>query len=246
MVIETALLSIQQVSVSKRVDSVTFEHHRGELLGLIGANGAGKSTLLHAAAGLETYSGEILLDGRSFDLIPPHERARIVSIQPQIVSSAWSLTVADIVALGRMPWGDEKQSAIKQAMERAGISDFATRNIDHLSGGERARVWLARVLAGEPQLLLADEPIASLDIHYQLAVMEVLKQYAQESKGVIVAIHDLSLAARFCDRICLMHHGKMIAIGIPAEVLTEKLLSTAYGVPVDIDLERDPPVVLPK
>ncbi|VAW88963.1 hypothetical protein MNBD_GAMMA17-1965, partial [hydrothermal vent metagenome] len=128
----------------------------------------------------------------------------------------------------------------------AGVADFATRNIDHLSGGERARVWLARVLAGEPQLLLADEPIASLDIHYQLAVMQVLKQYAQESRGVIVAIHDLSLAARFCDRLCLMHHGKMIAIGTPAEVLTEKLLSTAYGVPVDIDLERDPPVVLPK
>ncbi|MCF6325102.1 MAG: ABC transporter ATP-binding protein [Gammaproteobacteria bacterium] len=246
MAIATTLLSIQQLSVTKRVDNVTFEHKRGELLGLIGANGAGKSTLLHALVGLEPSSGDIMLNGRSFDAIPPYERARIVSIQPQMVSSAWSLTVADIVALGRMPWGDENQSAIKKAMERAGVSDFATRNIDHLSGGERARVWLARVLAGEPQLLLADEPIASLDIHYQLAVMEVLKQYTQESRGVIVAIHDLSLAARFCDRLCLMHRGKMIAIGTPAEVLTEKLLSTAYGVPVDIDLERNPPVVLPK
>ncbi len=246
MAIESKLLSIKKVSISKRVDSVTFDHKHGELLGLIGANGAGKSTLLHALAGLETYSGEIRLDGRTLSAIPPHERARMVGFQPQATSSAWSLTVTDIVALGRMPWGDEKRTAIEQAMERTGISALATRNIDHLSGGERARVWLARVLAGEPQLLLSDEPIASLDIHYQLAVMEVLKQYTQEDRGVIVAIHDLSLAARFCDRLGLMYRGEMIAIGTPKEVLTEKLLSTAYGVPVDIDLERTPPVVLPK
>ena len=246
MAVKPTLLSIQQLSVNKRVDSVTFEHNRGELLGLIGANGAGKSTLLHALAGLEPSSGEIRLDGDLFAAISPHERARIVGIQPQAVSSAWSLVVNDIVTLGRMPWGDEDQGAVNHAMQRAGVADLATRNIDHLSGGERARVWLARVLAGEPQLLLADEPIASLDIHYQLAVMEVLKQYTHEKRGVIVAIHDLSLAARFCDRLCLMHQGKMIAIGTPEEVLTEALLSTAYGVPVDIDLERNPPVVLPK
>ncbi len=246
MAVSPALLTTRQLSVNKRVNGVTFETNRGELLGLIGANGAGKSTLLHALAGLEPSTGEILLDGRPFATIPAHQRARIAGIQPQAISSAWSLTVANIVALGRMPWGDENEQAIAQAMERAGVSELAARNIDHLSGGERARVWLARVLAGEPQLLLADEPIASLDIHYQLAVMEVLKNYSREDNGVIVAIHDLSLAARFCDRLCLLDKGVMIALGSPAEVLTEELLSTAYSVPVDIDLERQPPVVLPR
>ena len=241
-----ALISTDNLTVAQRLKAVSLELHRNELLGLIGANGAGKSTLLHAIAGLQESSGNIKIEGRSIDSISAHERARIVGIQPQAVSSAWSLTVSDIVALGRMPWGDEDETAIERAIERAGIGEFRDRNIDHLSGGERARVWLARVLAGEPQALLVDEPIASLDIHYQLAVMEVLKQYTQEDKGVIVAIHDLSLAARFCDRLCLLNGGEMLALGTPEEVLTEELLSTAYGVPVDIDLGRSPPVVLPR
>lgn len=241
-----ALISIDKLSVDQRIKAVSLELHRGELLGLIGANGAGKSTLLNAITGLVPATGNITIDGRATNSIPPHERARIIGIQPQAVTSAWSLKVSDIVALGRLPWGDEDENAIEQAIERAGISEFRGRNIDHLSGGERARVWLARVLAGEPQVLLVDEPIASLDIHYQLAVMKVLKRYSREAKGVIVAIHDLSLAARFCDRLCLLHHGELLTIGTSAEVLTESLLATAYGVPVDIDLSRNPPVVLPK
>ncbi|MBL1260371.1 MAG: ABC transporter ATP-binding protein [Thiotrichaceae bacterium] len=241
-----ALISIKNLTVEQRLKAVSLELNRGELLGLIGANGAGKSTLLHAIAGLQSTTGDIAIEDRRLDTIPPHERARLIGIQPQAVSSAWALTVTDIVALGRMPWGDEDQAAIDRAIERAGIDEFRDRNIDHLSGGERARVWLARVLAGEPQLLLADEPIASLDIHYQLAVMEVLKNYSREEKGVIVAIHDLSLAARFCDRLCLLNKGELIALGTPKEVLTEERLSTAYGIPVDIDLDRDPPVVLPR
>ena len=241
-----ALITIDNLTVEQRLKKVSLELHRGELLGLIGANGAGKSTLLHAIAGLQKSTGNIKIDGNSINSIPPHERARTVGIQPQAVSSAWALTATDIVALGRMPWGDEDETAIERAIERAGISEFRDRIIDQLSGGERARVWLARVLAGEPQALLVDEPIASLDIHYQLAVMEVLKNYSRENNGVIVAIHDLSLAARFCDRLCLLDKGELIALGTPVEVLTETLLSRAYGVPVDIDLDRNPPVVLPK
>ena len=241
-----ALIKINNLTVEQRLKSVSLELQRGELLGLIGANGAGKSTLLHTIAGLQESSGSIKIDGNPIHPIPPHKRARIIGIQPQAVSSAWALTVADIIALGRMPWGDEDKAAIERAIERAGVGEFRDRIIDQLSGGERARVWLARVLAGEPQLLLSDEPIASLDIHYQLAVMEVLKNYSREDNGVIVAIHDLSLAARFCDRLCLLDKGELIALGTPAEVLTEALLSRAYGVPVDIDLERNPPVVLPR
>lgn len=241
-----ALIATERLTVEQRLSAISLELHRGELLGLIGANGAGKSTLLHAIAGLQPATGEIMVEGRALNKIPPRQRARIVGIQPQAVSSAWSLKVSDIVALGRMPWGDENGAAIERAIEKAGIEAFRDRTIDHLSGGERARVWLARVLAGEPQALLVDEPIASLDIHYQLAVMEVLKNYSRERKGVIVAIHDLSLAARYCDRLCLLDRGEMVALGTPAEVLTEKQLEAAYGIPVDIDLERTPPVVLPR
>lgn len=241
-----ALISATSLCVDSRVKSVSFDLHTGEVLGLIGPNGAGKSTLLNTLAGLEQSSGEVSIDGQVFDSLPAKQRARLVGLQPQSLNSVWSLSVADVVALGRMPWGDSDSAAIQGAMQRAGVSELAQRSIDHLSGGERARVWLARVFAGEPKALLSDEPIASLDIHYQLEVMEVLKAYANEGNGVMVALHDLSLAARFCDRLCLMQAGEMVAQGSPAEVLTAPLLSRVYGVEVEVNLEYSPPIVLPK
>ncbi len=240
------LVSASNLSVDTRVKSVSFSLDKGEVLGLIGPNGAGKSTLLNSLAGLEQGSGEVRIDGQAFDSLPAKRRARLLGLQPQSLNSVWSLSVADVVALGRMPWGDSDAKAIQNAMQRAGVSELAQRSIDHLSGGERARVWLARVFAGEPLALLSDEPIASLDIHYQLEVMEVLKAYANEGNGVMVAMHDLSLAARFCDRLCLMQAGEMVAKGSPAEVLTESLLSRVYGVEVEVNLEHNPPIVLPK
>ena len=241
-----ALISVNNLSIDTRVKSVSFDLHKGEVLGLIGPNGAGKSTLLNSLAGLEQSSGAVSIDGQTFDSMPAKHRARLVGLQPQSLNSVWSLTVADVVALGRMPWGDADAEAIENAMQRAGVSELAQRSIDHLSGGERARVWLARVFAGEPKALLSDEPIASLDIHYQLEVMEVLKAYANEGNSVMVALHDLSLAARFCDRLCLMQVGEMVAQGSPAEVLAAPLLSQVYGVAVEVNLEHNPPIVLPK
>lgn len=241
-----ALISTNALCINGRVKSVSFELHKGEVLGLIGPNGAGKTTLLHSLVGIEHGSGEIFINGQPFDSMPPKQRARLIGLQPQTVNCAWSLTVFDVVALGRLPWGDNNDTFIQQAMQRAGITELAGRSIDHLSGGERARVWLARVLAGQPQILLVDEPIANLDIHYQLTVMNVLKSYAEEGHGVMVAMHDLSLAARFCDRLCLMNRGALVAQGKPEDVLTEDLLTTTYGVPVDIDLQRQPPIVQPR
>ena len=241
-----ALISTELLTIDKRVKGLSIELHRGEVLGLIGPNGAGKSTFLHALVGLEDYIGKIESD--SVDLIgfSRTQRARLIGLQPQTVSSVWPITVKDVVTLGRIPWGDEDDAAINHAMQLAGISDFADRRVDHLSGGERARVWLARVLAGQPQVFLADEPVANLDIHFQLSVMDVLKDYAAQEHGVIVALHDLSLAARYCDKLCLLKEGECVAIGSPAEVLTESLLHSVYGVEVDVDLNRIPPVVLPK
>ena len=241
-----ALISTQSLSVDTRLKNVSMELQRGEVLGLIGPNGAGKSTLLKTLAGLESYSGEIMLEANKIDAYSSSERARLIGLQPQMVDSTWPISVEEVVALGRTPWHDRDKAAIQQAMQMAGVTEFAERTIEHLSGGERARVWLARVLAGQPQALLVDEPVANLDIHYQLSVMNVLKEYAANNNGVIVALHDLSLAARYCDKLCLLKNAECVAQGSAAEVLTESLLHSVYQVEVEVDLNRQPPVVLPK
>jgi len=241
-----ALISTQSLTVDTRVKALSVELHRGEVLGLIGPNGAGKSTFLHALVGLESYAGKAESEGEDLDTYTRIQRAQLIGMHPQIISSAWPISVKDVVTLGRIPWGDEDETIIHEAMESAGIKEFSDRRVDHLSGGERARVWLARVLAGQPQVLLADEPVANLDIHYQLSVMDVLKKYAAQAHGVVVALHDLSLAARYCDKLCLLKEGECVAHGTPEEVLNESLLHSVYGVEVDVDLNRQPPVVLPK
>ncbi len=240
-----ALIQARSLAVNHRIRGIDLNLENGELLGLIGPNGAGKSTLLNALGGTESFSGELWIEGQGAHTLTPEGRARRIGLQPQAVVSAWSLPVQEVVALGRMPWGDEDPESISEAMALAEVGSLAHRRVDELSGGERARVWLARVLAGRPRVLLADEPIASLDLHYQLAVMNILKNYARDGNGVILAIHDLSLAARYCDRICLLQGGEVIALGSPREVLTAPLLSAAFEVPVEVDLERSPPIVLP-
>ncbi|MEW6676696.1 MAG: ABC transporter ATP-binding protein [Pseudomonadota bacterium] len=245
-----ALISARNLHVGQRLAQVSLDLAPGELLGVIGPNGSGKSTLLNCLAGLvevnEAMGGEIDFDGRSLRAIPPRQRARQIGLLPQAGDSAWSLTVGDVVALGRLPWGDEDAAAIRQAMDLAGVAALAGRRVDALSGGERARVWLARVLAGQPRLLLADEPIASLDLHYQCSVMAVLRQYAQAGNGVIVALHDLGLAARYCDSLCLLRQGRVASQGPARSVLTAPMLSEAFGVPIHVDLDATPPIVTPK
>jgi len=241
-----ALISTRSLSVDTRLTAVSIELQQGEMLGLIGPNGAGKSTFLHALVGLENYTGSIESDDKALETFSRNQRARLIGLHPQTINSAWPMSVSDVVSLGRLPWGDSDEVAVKSAMQLAGITDFAERRVDHLSGGERARVWLARALAGKPQVLLADEPVANLDIHFQLSVMDVLKHYTAQQHGVIVALHDLSLAARYCDKLCLLKEGECVALGTPDEVLVESLLQAVYDVDVDVDLDRIPPVVLPK
>lgn len=239
------LINIEQLSVDSRVRDVSFNLCKGEMLGLIGPNGAGKSTLLNAIVGIEASEGNIFLKGSSIESYSPKQRARIIGLQPQSINSAWSLNVRDVVALGRMPWGDEENSAIDTAIIQANITEFTDRKVTELSGGERARVWMARVLAGQPDIILADEPISHLDIHYQLEVMNLLRSFSQNECSTIVALHDLSLAARYCDRLCLLRNGRIHAIGTPANVLTNDNLTACYGIEVEIDLHRQPPVVVP-
>jgi iron complex transport system ATP-binding protein len=238
------LMSIQDFSVDQRVSDVSLTLQQGEVLGLIGPNGAGKSTLLNAIAGLLDSSGEIELSGQDINQLSRVERARKVALQPQFVESVWALSVHDVVSMGRLPWGDSDQKIIQRVMRQAKIQDFAQRHVNELSGGERARVWLARVLANQPRVLLVDEPVANLDIHYQQEVMQILVDYANEGHTVIIAIHDLSLAARYCDRLCLLHQGKQIKTGKVEDVLNSQVLSPVFNVDVYVDLQNSPPVVL--
>jgi iron complex transport system ATP-binding protein len=215
----------------------------GELVGLIGPNGAGKSTLLKAMLGLRPkIFGDILLNGEDFLAQPAHSRARNVAFLPQDRRVEWRLPAADIVMLGRYPhrarFGaptQEDRAAVARALDAVDGHSFIDRPVIVLSGGERTRILLARALAVEAPILLADEPIAALDPYHQLHVMEILQQRARAGAAVLVVIHDLALATRFMDRLVLMHEGSIAAEGKPADVLTPKNLAAIYRIKPDAD-----------
>ncbi|CEA02380.1 ABC transporter component [Pseudomonas saudimassiliensis] len=240
------LISIRNLQVGQRLVNINLNLRAGEMLGVIGANGAGKSTLLHCLAGIQTYQGSIELAGTPLAAVAERQRAQQLGFLPQNSQSAWALSVRDVISLGRLPWGDNNLEAIAQAATVAQVQDWLDRPVDQLSGGQQARVWLARVLAGQPRLLLADEPVASLDLFQQQNVLRLLRRYAQSGRAVMLSIHDLSLAARYCDRLCLLHEGHLLALGTPAEVLTGPHLQQAFQVDAHIDLASDPPIIIPR
>lgn len=240
------LISIQHLGVGQRLMDINLNLKAGEMLGVIGANGAGKSTLLHCLAGIQDHQGEIHLAGTAIRTIPERQRAQQLGFLPQSSSSAWALTVRDVISLGRLPWGDDNADAIARAAAAAGVDAWLDRQVDQLSGGQQARVWLARVLAGQPRVILADEPVASLDLFQQQNVLRLLRRYAQSGRAVMLSVHDLSLAARYCDRLCLLHEGQLLALGTPAEVLTSAHLQQAFQIDAHIDLDSDPPIIIPR
>ncbi|MDR1647692.1 MAG: ABC transporter ATP-binding protein [Zoogloeaceae bacterium] len=245
------LLEVTALAVPGRLMGLDFAVDAGECVGVIGPNGAGKSSLMQALAGILPCTGEIRLstpEGTgALRALPPETRARRVGYLPQFCDSAWRLTVEDVVALGRLPWRDAEtpqgRAAILRALEATQTVTFAPRACHSLSGGERARVWLARALAGEPRLLLADEPLASLDLRFQRQMLETLRRRAEAGNGILLTLHDLALAARFCDRVCLLEHGRIRAFGTPAEVLTATALEAVFGLPFVVDFSRTPPCV---
>ncbi|MBK5265675.1 MAG: ABC transporter ATP-binding protein [Alphaproteobacteria bacterium] len=214
---------------------------RGRVTVILGANGAGKSSLLSCLAGLRVPDrGEILLDGRPLAALDRRERARLIGLLPQRADIHWDVDVTTLVGLGRLPhrgrWSMNAadHAAIAAAMAATDCIHLADRNVLRLSGGEQGRVLLARVLAGEPQWLLADEPLASLDPGHQLDVLDRLKQCARDGAGVVVVLHDLTLAARIADDVLVLKDGAVVASGPCDTVLTPAILATAYGVEVHI------------
>lgn len=228
------MLELQDLCVTRRnrpvLTGVSLGIGPGEFIGLIGPNGAGKSTLMEAALGLIPATGR-----SSLAMMAAPARARHAAYLPQAKEIAWPVSVRDLVSLGRLPWPGgggtvADRDAIDHAIARMGLGEFAHRTAQRLSGGEQARVLIARALAQDTPLLLADEPIAGLDPAQQLATMRLFAALAQEGRGVIASIHDLGLAARFCTRLVLLAQGRVIADGTPDQVLRDDLMSRAFGI----------------
>jgi iron complex transport system ATP-binding protein len=234
------LNNIVQVKGGKVViHPTTLQLHPGEVIALLGPNGAGKSSLLEIASGLsKPYSGEVHLDQMNLNEMTTSQRAKRLGFLSQHAEIAWPLTVEAFVGLGRIPHisryvatiSHSDQFAIDEAIQKTSIEAFRHRSINTLSGGELSRVLIARVLAGEPEWLLLDEPLTGLDPHHQFILCDLLHTLATEGKGVIVTLHDLSLAAQRADRIILLKQGKLIADGLAKEVLTSARIEEVYGV----------------
>lgn len=214
---------------------------RGRVTALLGPNGAGKSSLLACLAGLRTPdSGTATIDGEAVAALDGRTRGRRIGLLPQSGEVHWNVDVTTLVGLGRLPhrgrFGETAadRAAVGRAMAATDVAHLADRTVERLSGGERGRVLLARVLAGEPEWLLADEPLASLDPAHQIDVLERLREAARAGAGVIVVLHDLNQAARVADDVVLLRGGHVVAAGEAEAVLTPPLLAETYGVTVEI------------
>jgi iron complex transport system ATP-binding protein len=225
----------------------------GVLIGVIGPNGAGKSTLVRAMLGLvPVLQGSVTIDGREVRTLPARDLARMVAYLPQGQTLHWPLSVERLVALGRLPHlgpmsriAAPDREAVRAAMARADVGHLAGRVVTELSGGERARVMLARALAVGARGLVADEPLASLDPGHQIDVMELLAREAAGGATVVTVLHDLTMAARYCQRLLLIDRGVVVAEGPPREVLTAERLRTVYGIGGHIDMTGPAPMVVP-
>lgn len=233
--IKNISMDIEKTSI---LTDISASIKKGEMVGLIGPNGAGKSSLLKCILGLrEIKNGTILIDDKNIEDLSLKERAKKLAYAAQGAPVYWPLTVENIVGLGRVPhlnpWQKlttDDQISIDQAMERTDCASLKGRLVTTLSGGERARVLLARVLATAAPYILADEPVASLDPAHQLQVMNILKNLSRNDNGVLVVMHDLSLALRYCDRIIVLKDGAMVGQDTPEVILSDDMLADVFGI----------------
>ncbi|WP_256684243.1 heme ABC transporter ATP-binding protein [Halococcus qingdaonensis] len=235
------MIDVEDLSIAfgdvQALSDVNLTVDRGELVGLVGPNGAGKSTLLGTINGLlEPTAGRVTVDGDDVTELSARALARQVATVPQETSLSFAFPVRDVVAMGRTPYRSRFERVsptdrehAERAMERTDVARFADRSIDAVSGGERQRVVVARALCQDPDALLLDEPTASLDIDHQVRILSLAREFVAEDRAALCAIHDLSLAARFCDRLALVADGELLATGTPESVLAEEHVEHAFG-----------------
>ena len=254
------MLKIQNVSVSygprEILHNISMDVQSGEVLALIGPNGAGKSTLVRAVSGVIPYTGQVHTNGEDFASLNSMQRARYIATVPQAVSMPPAYTVWETVLFGRTPYlgflgqaSRRDEEIARQSLQRVSALPFADRRVGELSGGEQQRVLLARALCQSTPILLLDEPTAHLDLQYQVSLLELVSELAhKDSLAVLVALHDLNLAAHYADRIALMVAGNIKAMGKPKEVLQPELIADAYCLPVQVVKHPflDIPLVLPE
>jgi iron complex transport system ATP-binding protein len=253
------MLNIQNLSVSygsrRILHDISLEVQSGEVLALIGPNGAGKSTLIRSVSGVIPYSGHIRTNGDDISSLSTQQRARYIATVPQAVALPPAYTVWETVLFGRTPYlgflGQPSQAdedIARQALARVSALPFAERRVGELSGGEQQRVLLARALCQSTPILLLDEPTAHLDLQYQVNILELVSELAhKDNLAVLVALHDLNLAAHYADRIALMVAGNIKVMGTPKDVLQADVIEEAYCLPVQVVKHPflDLPLVLP-
>ena len=237
------------------VDGVDLSVDRGQVVGLVGPNGAGKTTLLRAISGVQsTARGDIRIEGQLASALERRDLARRLAVVQQLPEAPSGMRTSELVLLGRHPhlgWFERESSRdaqiAREAMARAGCLELATREVGTLSGGERRRAFIARGLAQQPELLLLDEPTANLDAGAQAEICELLRVLASDGTGVLVVLHDLTLAASTCDRVVLLADGRVVDAGAPGEVITSELVARMYGRGVTVlrHPEDGRPIVVP-
>jgi iron complex transport system ATP-binding protein len=213
------------------VESLSATLEPGTITAIVGPNGAGKSSLLLGLAGLLAPSaGRVVQGGSDLASVSPRQRAQVIGYLPQMPEIAWDIAVENLVALGRLPWRDRGTQAIEAAIAALTLEELRYRPASRLSGGERARVLLARVLAGEPRWILADEPVAALDLAHQIALITHLKACAKAGQGVVLVLHDLALAMNHADRVLVLEQGRLAADGTPEAALACDVIARVWGV----------------
>ena len=235
-----------QVEAKSLLERVNLHADCGQLVGVIGPNGAGKSTLLRAMAGvLRPDEGGVWLEGADLASLSAREVAAKLALVPQLAPYAHGFTVRELVLMGRYPHlgrfeieGPADDRIARDAMRLTQTEEFEARTLDTLSGGERQRVFVSRALAQQPRVLLLDEPTANLDVLHKLRVLDLVRRLVDEGLTAVAAIHDLGLAARYCDRLILLSTGRVLAEGTPEEVLLPEIIESAFG--VESAVYRDP------
>ncbi|MEO9735441.1 ABC transporter ATP-binding protein [Roseibium sp.] len=234
------------------LDDVSFKAKAGELVGIIGPNGAGKSTLLRAMAGLQSHLGKADWNDHPVNKTAAAARARLIAYMPQEPTLHWAIPCREVVLLGRLPHHGQfagpsraDRDAAEDAMSQMDVLDFADRPFDTLSGGEQARVLVARMLAQGAPAILADEPINGLDPAHQIGLMETFQSIARTGRLVCVSLHDLTLAGRWCDRLLLLEGGRLVCDSTPGQAFNSGVIEKVYGIDTRVIHLAERPTIVP-